>query len=223
MVSRLHSNVYHADSFDILNQLPANSIDMCFTSVLPSQYLLINMLDRVKRVLKPSGCLWLQLPDIHFPDGNMLCLPERVAIKMIDNHDWYLKSKCVWHRTNKIEYQDSFNRFRRDWEYLYFFTKSAKEDEYYFHNPENKVLSSVFPFRYRFPKNGNFESGFPEGLIERAIHRTCPPDGIVLDPYAGSGTTGIVARRMGRKFIMIDKEIANYEGMLRRFGLLSKT
>lgn len=45
---------------------------------------------------------------------------------------------------------------------------------------------------------------FPEGLVEPAIQAGCPIGGVVLDPFAGAGTCGVVARRLGRKFIGID-------------------
>lgn len=42
---------------------------------------------------------------------------------------------------------------------------------------------------------------FPEKLIEPCILAGCPEGGVVLDPFAGSGTTGVVAKRMGRGFV----------------------
>lgn len=45
---------------------------------------------------------------------------------------------------------------------------------------------------------------FPEELPKRAILSTCPPDGIVLDPFAGSGTTGKIAKELNIKSILID-------------------
>lgn len=42
---------------------------------------------------------------------------------------------------------------------------------------------------------------FPEKLIEPCILAGCPEGGVVLDPFAGSGTTGVVAKRMGRGFM----------------------
>jgi DNA modification methylase len=45
---------------------------------------------------------------------------------------------------------------------------------------------------------------FPEKLVEPCILSGCPPDGVVLDPFLGSGTTGIVAIRLGRKFVGIE-------------------
>lgn len=45
---------------------------------------------------------------------------------------------------------------------------------------------------------------FPEELVERCIKLGCPPGGVVLDPFAGSGTVGKVARALGRKAILIE-------------------
>ena len=41
-------------------------------------------------------------------------------------------------------------------------------------------------------------------MPKKAIKSCCPPDGIVLDPFAGSGTTGKVAMDLGRKSILIE-------------------
>jgi hypothetical protein len=48
------------------------------------------------------------------------------------------------------------------------------------------------------------EAPFPEMLAERYIRSFCPPDGLVLDPFCGSGTTGAVAVRLGRRFAGCD-------------------
>lgn len=45
---------------------------------------------------------------------------------------------------------------------------------------------------------------FPEKLIEPCVVAGCPESGIVLAPFMGSGTTGVVAKRLGREFIGID-------------------
>ena len=45
---------------------------------------------------------------------------------------------------------------------------------------------------------------YPETLIEPLIKAGCPPNGVVLDPFAGSGTTGIVAERLERNSILIE-------------------
>ncbi len=45
---------------------------------------------------------------------------------------------------------------------------------------------------------------FPEKLVETCIEAGCPEDGVVLDPFCGSGTTLLVAQRLERKWIGID-------------------
>ena len=45
---------------------------------------------------------------------------------------------------------------------------------------------------------------FPERLVEPCILAGCPVGGVVLDPFLGSGTTGAVAKRLGRQYIGID-------------------
>jgi DNA modification methylase len=45
---------------------------------------------------------------------------------------------------------------------------------------------------------------FPESLVETCIQAGCPPRGLVLDLFLGSGTTAVVARRLGRHYLGID-------------------
>jgi site-specific DNA-methyltransferase (adenine-specific) len=51
---------------------------------------------------------------------------------------------------------------------------------------------------------GNHFAVYPEKLVERMLLAACPPSGIVLDPFAGSGTTCVVAQKTGRNFIGIE-------------------
>src|SRR5260370_6098973 len=46
----------------------------------------------------------------------------------------------------------------------------------------------------------------PEALLARVILASSRPDDLVLDPFCGSGTTGAVAKRLGRRFIGIERE-----------------
>jgi DNA modification methylase len=54
---------------------------------------------------------------------------------------------------------------------------------------------------------------FPEALIEPMILAGCPVGGVVLDPFAGSGTTGLVAQRLNRRAVLIDLS-AEYMGQM---------
>lgn len=51
------------------------------------------------------------------------------------------------------------------------------------------------------PFKGAHFATFPPDLIEPCILAGCPKDGVVLDPFFGAGTTGLVAKRLGRNYI----------------------
>ena len=55
---------------------------------------------------------------------------------------------------------------------------------------------------------------FPERLVETCVLAGCPENGVVLDPFFGSGTTGVVATRLQRHFLGIERS-AEYCDMAR--------
>lgn len=57
---------------------------------------------------------------------------------------------------------------------------------------------------------------FPPALIEPCIKAGCPPTGTVLDPFMGSGTTAVVARKLDRNYIGIELNPAYIEIAERR-------
>ena len=54
------------------------------------------------------------------------------------------------------------------------------------------------------PYRGAHFAVFPEELITPFILAGCPAGGIVLDPFFGSGTTGVTATKLGRRYVGID-------------------
>jgi DNA modification methylase len=56
---------------------------------------------------------------------------------------------------------------------------------------------------------------FPPALVAPCILAGCPADGLVLDPFAGAGTVGVVALRLGRRFVGIELS-SQYVSMARR-------
>lgn len=58
----------------------------------------------------------------------------------------------------------------------------------------------------------------PVALLERLIITCCPKDGVVMDFYAGSGTTGQAALNLGRSFMLIDNNSQAIDVMKIRFG-----
>jgi len=75
------------------------------------------------------------------------------------------------------------------------------------YNPAGRNKRSVWNVNTQ-PYTGAHFAVFPEKLIEPCILAGCPAGGIVLDPFAGSGTTGRVAKRLGRRAILIEQNEA---------------
>lgn len=71
------------------------------------------------------------------------------------------------------------------------------------------------------PTAGGERTGYPAqkpvAILERIVRTSCPPGGLVLDPFAGSGTTGAACLRTGRRFLLIDDNPQALEVMARRF------
>lgn len=72
------------------------------------------------------------------------------------------------------------------------------------------------------PTNGKEKTGYPTqkplGILRRIVQISSPNEGLVLDFFAGSGTTGIAALELGRHFILIDNNPSAHEVMKKRFA-----
>lgn len=72
------------------------------------------------------------------------------------------------------------------------------------------------------PTNGKEKTGYPnqkpEGILRRVVQASSAPGSWVLDFFAGSGTTGVVARQLGRKCVLIDNNTEAFAVMQRRLG-----
>jgi len=73
-----------------------------------------------------------------------------------------------------------------------------KVNNYDFKNKRSVWQVTTKPF-----KEAHF-AVYPEELIKPMIKAGCPDDGIILDPFIGSGTTGVMAKKLGRNFIGIE-------------------
>lgn len=309
------------DALSVLQQCPPDIFDCCMTSPpywgkrdyanggigLEGDYLdfihnLSAVCAQVKRVLKPTGSFWLNIGDT-YAQKNLLGIPWRIAIELMDQQDWTLRNSVVWHKV-KGGPDNTRDRLRNVHENLFHFVKSPRG--YYYDadsirstpkttkvvngsvvsatgvrgvrykrqielSPEltksekqqalralDKILKSVecgdtADFRmiirgcqrtthsdservsgrakelrdngYYFLKyhpNGSKPSDvwdilpedtqkrrahfapYPEDLCKLPILATSPPNGLVLDPFCGTGTTMCVASKLGRKSVGID-------------------
>lgn len=85
------------------------------------------------------------------------------------------------------------------------FHREGRGDPEYRETPDvsTRSLRSVWSIpTYPYP-DAHFAT-FPPGLVRPCILAGCPVGGVVLDPFCGSGTTGLVARQLGREFIGVE-------------------
>lgn len=67
-------------------------------------------------------------------------------------------------------------------------------------NPDGKNMRTVWSINTEPNSEAHFAT-YPQRLVERMIKAGCPENGVVIDPFFGSGTTGIYARKANRNFI----------------------
>jgi len=84
----------------------------------------------------------------------------------------------------------------KDWE-------ETEDGNFRLTHPSNFWDDISIPY-WSMPENTDHPTQKPEKLIAKLILASCPQNGIVLDPFLGSGTTSVVAKKLGRKFIGIE-------------------
>jgi DNA modification methylase len=131
-------------------------------------------------------------------------IPWRVALGMcMDN--WVLRSPIIWHRDHPLPEPTARDRPSRSYEFVFMFVKSRR---YYFNKknlPNDNWAEDVWNISSRAKSTSDLDTApYPEELVERCLTIGCPPNGVVLDPFCGSGTTLRVARRTGSPCIGID-------------------
>ncbi len=161
-----------------------------------------------KRVLKDNGTIWV-IGSYH----NIY----RVGAIMQDLGFWFLND-IVWIKTNPMP-NFKGTRFNNAHETLIWASKS-KTARYTFHYKAMKTFNDDLQMRsdWYIPiasgkerlkdENGKkvHSTQKPAELLLRIILSTSNVGDIILDPFMGSGTTGAVAKRLGRNFIGIEKE-----------------
>lgn len=101
--------------------------------------------------------------------------------------------------------------------------KELADKGYYFlyYHPDGSKPSDVWDIIPEdTTKRGNHYAAYPADLCRIPILATCPEDGIVLDPFCGTGTTNYVAMQLGKKSIGIDKSDEYIEYAKKRCNLL---
>lgn len=139
-----------------------------------------------------------------------LLVPHRFAIAMQDD-GWLVRNDNVWVKPNPIPDQVR-DRCSTSHEYIFHFTKQRwyffDRDRVARRMPTGKGLPPLDTWQLPAAKgDGIHRAAFPEDLVKIPILATTPDRGIVLDPFAGSGTTLAFARRHDLRSIGIDLKL----------------
>ena len=153
---------------------------------------------------------------------SLVGITSMFLIEMI-NRGWRLRNKIIWHKPNAIP-ESVKDRFTIDYEEIFFFVKRRY---YYFDlqfeeyktdwiktfkkknclekssKDKGRQMRSVWSINTQGLKYNHFAS-FPEEIVERCIRAGCPKNGVVLDIFLGTGTTLLVAEKLGRNGIGIE-------------------
>ncbi len=90
--------------------------------------------------------------------------------------------------------------------YVKYFLEEDPDGTLYKPRAVDAVWDDVAPLRHAPPRERTgYPTQKPEPLLERIISSTSAPGDTVLDPFAGSATTAIVAARLGRRFVVVDE------------------
>jgi modification methylase len=160
-------------------------------------------------MLKDTGTIWV-IGSYH----NIF----RVGAIMQDLGFWLLND-VIWRKTNPMP-NFRGRRFTNAHETLIWAAKSREQKSYTFNYEAMKQLNDELQMRsdWHLPicagserlRNESGEKSHstqkPEALLHRVILSSTNPGDVVLDPFFGSGTTGAVAKRLGRRFIGIERD-----------------
>ncbi|MBY9064699.1 site-specific DNA-methyltransferase [Sphingomonas yunnanensis] len=171
------------------------------------------------RILKDDGTIWV-IGSYH----NIF----RVGAAVQDLGYWILND-IVWRKANPMP-NFRGTRFTNAHETLIWASKGEKA-KYTFNYRSMKTLNDELQMRsdWEFPICGGQErlkkggvkvhpTQKPEALIYRILLACTKPGHVVLDPFFGTGTTGAVAKRLGRRWIGIERELAYIDAAAERIA-----
>jgi len=194
----------------------------------------VEILDQAKLCLKPHGSMWINMGDTYFarwssirqngrqglgdktrerrrtPMGGyrqekqLLLIPARFAIAMQDR-GWILRNDLIWYKPN-VPPRPEADRLRLTHEHFFHFVKRPKEGRpkyYYDIQYAESGARDVVTYHVRPGQDGH-SATFPEGLIRPRILSSCPPQGLTLDPFCGTGRALAVALETGRRALGLE-------------------
>lgn len=158
-------------------------------------YWLVPFLKECKRVMKPDAHAYIFISHHHI-DVVLLEIKKYLSFKSI----------LVWNK-NHFGMGDLRGDYAPQYEFIIFCSNGKRK-------LNGRRTSNVLNFKRTGNKLHPTEK--PVDLFEFLMSKSSKVGDIVLDPFAGSGTTGVACRNIIRNFILIEKDNAHYEILTRR-------
>ena len=232
------NKIYNEDNIETMAKMPNDFIDLIITSPtyedvsgagygakskdvlflkFYSDYL-GKLFYEYERILKPSGQIFFNIKSKTFE--KTLRTPH--WIEFLDGFQKLkLKSYIIWKYAGSF---DSTNkRFHLDYEIIYHLSKT--DDIYLNENCGiSDPLSSVWYIPHNIPKKERVHpTQMPEALVDRILKIASKGDELVYDSFMGSGTTAVVCKKNGLKWIGSELNPTNYEIANKRISDIPKT
>lgn len=221
----------------------ANEGDIGNTETL-DQYLtlLLSVWKECHRVLKPNGKLCVNVPlmpmlkkDMHTHyNRDIFDLQSQIQNSILNNTEFYLMDLYIWNRKNSTKrlmfgsYPYPANFYAQNTtEFIAVYVKDGKPEKKSEEIKEKSKLTQKEWVEYTkqiwdiaIPNKSDLAFGIhsaimPEEIAKRCIKLFSFVDGVVLDPFTGSGTTLKVAKELGRKYIGYEL-YTNYKDIIER-------
>lgn len=120
---------------------------------------------------------------------------EDIWFGVADENDYYFDVEAVKQKRRVVApYKEDGKP--KDWE-------ETNEGNFRLTYPSNFWDDISIPY-WSMPENTDHPTQKPEKLIAKLILASCPVDGIVFDPFLGSGTTSVVAKKLGRHYCGVE-------------------
>lgn len=148
-----------------------------------------NLMREMVRVLKPNGSI--------FYNHKVRIVKHRAIIPTEWLSEFNIRQVLIWDRTNTPQLAPI--RWFPITEYIYWITKGQVQPKFYKRSKHQHEIIRITPKPMK-----EHPAPFPEELVETLMLNTTDENDIVLDPYMGSGTTGVACKNLNRNFIGIE-------------------
>ena len=233
-----NSTIYNGDCTVEMQKIANDSVDLILTD--PPYNLGNFMINRSTNLAKMRENFfanagwdnlefdeWVERMDSFFEDaariiktgGSMIIfmsiIKVETIIKLAEKHGFYYKTTGIWHKLNPMPRNMNLH-FVNSTEAWIYFTYKKKTGTF---NNENKMVHDFI--ETSVVSNGEKKAGKhptqkPIALLEHFVRLLSNEGDLVVDPFMGSGSTGVVCKKMGRNFVGIEFDKEYYEIAQRR-------